>query len=122
MKHTGDDIMASFASVRAALAAAVQIQGELARHNARHPDRSMALRIGMSAGEPVAEHGDLFGAAVQLAARLCAHAAPGRIVVAGVVADLAVGKGFRFGERSTASLRGFPDPVPVCEVLWDVHT
>jgi class 3 adenylate cyclase len=122
VKHTGDGIMASFASVRDALAAGVAIQRDFADHNARHPDRRMALRIGMSAGEPVAEHGDLFGAAVQLAARLCAHAAPGRIVVAGVVADLALGKGFRFGERDAAALRGFPEPVPVCEVLWDAGT
>jgi class 3 adenylate cyclase len=119
VKHTGDGIMASFESVRDAVAAAVDIQRAFAAHNAADPARRMAVRVGISAGEPVAERGDLFGAAVQLAARLCAHAAPSTIVVAGVVADLAIGKGFSFGPRDEAALRGFPDPVPLCEVMWD---
>jgi class 3 adenylate cyclase len=118
VKHTGDGIMASFGSVRDALAAAVQMQRDFAGHNAEHPDASLAVRIGMSAGEPVTEHGDLFGAAVQLAARLCAHAAPGTIVISSVVADLAIGKQFVFGPPRTATLRGFPAPVTVCEVDW----
>jgi adenylate cyclase len=122
VKHTGDGIMASFASVRDALAAAVDIQRAFAEHNSAEPLGRMAVRVGISAGEPVAEDGDLFGAAVQLAARLCAHATPSSIIVAGVVADLAIGKGFRFGPRDEAALRGFPQPVPLCEVLWETPT
>ena len=118
VKHTGDGIMASFGSVQDALRAAVQIQRGFARHNASRPEARLAVRIGMSAGEPVAESGDLFGAAVQLAARLCAYATPQTIVASGVVADLAVGKGFVFGPRHDVELRGFPAPVPSCEVDW----
>jgi class 3 adenylate cyclase len=118
VKHTGDGIMASFGSVQDALRAAVQIQRAFAGHNAARPASRLAVRIGMSAGEPVAESGDLFGAAVQLAARLCAHATPQTIVASGVVADLAIGKGFAFGPRRDVELRGFPTPVPSCEVDW----
>ena len=78
VKHTGDGIMASFDSVQAALACAVAIQQGFAAHNASHPEPPLMVRIGMSAGEPVAESDDLFGAAVQLAARLCDYAQPGR--------------------------------------------
>ena len=118
VKHTGDGIMASFASVRDALAASIAIQRGFEAHNTAEPGSSMAVRIGLSAGEPVAQSGDLFGAAVQLAARLCDDAAPATIVTSSVVADLAIGKGFAFGERHDRALRGFPEPVPVCELDW----
>ncbi len=118
VKHTGDGIMASFASVQDALLASQDIQRAFARHNEENPDALLAVRIGMSAGEPVAEHGDLFGAAVQLAARLCAHAVPQTILISGVVADLAIGKRFMFGPRRAAELKGFPAPVHVCEMEW----
>ena len=119
VKHTGDGIMASFVSVQDALRAAVQIQRGFARHNASRPEARLAVRIGMSAGEPVAESGDLFGAAVQLAARLCAYATPQTIVASGVVADLAVGKGFVFGPRHDVELRGFP--YPLHRARWTGH-
>jgi class 3 adenylate cyclase len=118
VKHTGDGIMASFASVRAGLAAAVDIQRAFAVHAEAHPEAPMRVRIGMSAGEPVAEGADLFGAAVQLAARLCNHAEPGGIVVSAVVRDLSIGKGFAFGPRLCAELKGFPEPIDICELKW----
>jgi adenylate cyclase len=118
VKHTGDGIMASFASVQAALACAVDIQQGFAAHNASHPEHPLRVRIGMSAGEPVAEGDDLFGAAVQLAARLCAYARPGAIVVSSVVRDLAIGKGFTFGPGGEATLKGFPVPISLCELSW----
>ena len=72
----------------------------------------------MNAGEPVAEDEDLFGTAVQLAARICAHAEPGQILVPIVVRELAAGKRFLFADQGEASLRGFEDPVRLYEVRW----
>jgi hypothetical protein len=53
VKHTGDGIMASFASVARAIQAAIGIQRGLEEHSAEaeHP---ITVRIGVSAGEPVA--------------------------------------------------------------------
>jgi class 3 adenylate cyclase len=82
VKHLGDGIMATFRTALNAVAAAMAIQRAFADYNRQHPDETLQLRLGLSAGEPVEEHGDLFGSAVQLAARLCAHAQPGQIVVA----------------------------------------
>ena len=118
VKHTGDGIMASFGSVQAALACTVAIQQGFAAHNASHPEPPFRVRIGMSAGEPVTEGDDLFGASVQLAARLCDYASPGTVVVSGVVRDLAIGKGFTFGPPGEATLKGFPLPVSLCELVW----
>ena len=117
VKHTGDGIMASFASVARSIECAIAIQRALEEHSAdaEHPIR---VRIGVSAGEPVAEHDDLFGAAVQLAARACNQAAAGAILVSTAVRELCVGKGFTFEPRGPYELKGFTDLVPLFEVVW----
>jgi len=76
------------------------------------------VRIGLAAGEPVMEGGDLFGAAVQLAARLCDRAGSGAILVSSTVRDLAVGKRFAFERRGRATLKGFDEPVTLFELGW----
>jgi class 3 adenylate cyclase len=118
VKHTGDGIMASFASASRALECAIAIQRALAQHNESNPDTPIRVRIGLNAGEPVAEEKDLFGTAVQLAARIAAQAAGGEILVANVVRELAAGKGFLFADRGEVALRGFEDPVRLYEVRW----
>jgi class 3 adenylate cyclase len=118
VKHTGDGIMASFASPSRALESAVQIQRALAQYNQDNPDAVINVRIGLNAGEPVREQNDLFGHAVQLASRICNQAEPGQILASNVVRELVAGKGFLFGDRGTADLRGFEDPVRLYEVRW----
>jgi class 3 adenylate cyclase len=118
VKHTGDGLMAAFRSVVSGLESAVQIQQRLAGTNSG-PGEPLKVRIGMSAGEPVTEHGDLFGAAVQLAARLCGRAEPGAILVSGAVRDLALGKRFAFRKRGPLRLKGFDEPMQAFEVDWD---
>ena len=76
------------------------------------------VRIGLNAGEPVAEDEDLFGTAVQLAARVCAQAEPGQILAVDVVQQLAAGKGFNFADQGEATLKGFERPVRLHEVRW----
>jgi len=71
-----------------------------------------------SAGGPVEESNDLFGAAVQLAARACSKAVSGQIIVSGVVRDLCIGKAFRFTDQGKARLKGFDEPVRLFEVSW----
>jgi class 3 adenylate cyclase len=118
VKHTGDGIMASFAAVQDAVECAMTIQKAFAAHNRASPDAAMYLRIGLSAGEPIEEHGDLFGSAVQLAARICAHAEPGRILVAQVVRDQYPGKGQSFSDLGEITPKGFGRAIQVYEVQW----
>ena len=76
VKHTGDGIMASFTSIVEAVDFAVAVQRRIDSRN-ENATMPFQLSIGISAGEPVTDdHDDLFGAAVQLAARLCAAADP----------------------------------------------
>jgi class 3 adenylate cyclase len=116
VKHTGDGVMASFRSVSGAVDAAIQVQRALATGEPAPAD--LRVRIGIAAGEPVAEGDDLFGAVVQLAARLCQRAGSGSILVAGGVRDLALGKGYPFGRGSRLRLKGFDDPVAAYEIDW----
>jgi len=82
------------------------------------------VRIGLNAGEPIAEddpggRGDLFGTAVNLAARIAAQAEGGEILASNVVRELVAGKVFLFADRGETELRGFEDPVRVYEVRWE---
>jgi len=118
IKHTGDGIMASFGTASAALTCAASVQRALEEHNERDPESRVRVRIGLNAGEPVAEDGDLFGTAVQVAARICARAEPGQILAANVVRELSAGKQFLFADHGDVVLRGFEDPVHLYEVSW----
>lgn len=113
IKHTGDGIMASFASAANGVEAAIAIQKAVASHNDRQPDSPLHLRIGMNAGEPIAEEDDLFGTTVQLAARVCAAAAADEILCTNVVRELSAGRGLAFVPKGAHALKGFKDPVPL---------
>ena len=108
VKHTGDGIMAAFPSAVRAVEAALQIQRDLAGGEVR-------VRIGLNAGEPIAEDDDFFGTAVQLAARVCDRAEPGQVLVSNVVRELCAGKKLTFTHHADATLKGFDEPVALFE-------
>jgi len=116
--RAGDGFLMSFASVSQAVGCAIAIQTELASRAPVHPDAVVQVRIGIGAGEPVTEGDGLFGSTVNLTARICSHAAPGQILVAGVVRELCAGKPFIFRDQGKASLKGFPVPIRLYEVEW----
>ena len=118
VKHTGDGIMAAFTAVSSAVAFAVEVQRAIA---ARNEDSTISLdvSIGISAGEPVTNaNDDLFGAAVQLAARLCDKAAAREIAVSIAVKELSMGKRFSFEDRGAVVLKGLPEPAQMYAVIW----
>jgi class 3 adenylate cyclase len=117
VKHTGDGVMASFRSVVGALRFAISVQTDLTGKGDRLP-HPVRVRIGLAAGEPIPESEDLFGATVNLAARLCARAEPGTILVPGAIRELAMGKGFVFQRSGPLTLKGFDEPVEAFQVVW----
>ena len=118
IKHTGDGIMASFISAAGAVRCAIQIQRELDKHTRANPDSALKVRVGAAAGEPVEQHDDLFGATVQLASRLCAHAQPEQILVSNAIAELCLGKGLLFEDLGDVTLKGFGYPVRAHAAPW----
>ena len=113
MKHTGDGIMAVFVSAASAIRCGINVQQGLMQHRTDNPEQAISVRIGMAAGEPIEHHNDLFGSTVQLAARLCSHAAPEQILVSNTVAELCLGKALPFKDLGHVPLKGFEQPVRV---------
>ncbi|MBP1862103.1 nickel-binding protein [Rhizobium herbae] len=116
VKHTGDGIMASFASTTQAVDCSTAILQEFLRYN-RGNAEPIHIRIGIDCGEPVEDSNDLFGKTVQLAARLCSAASTDQILVSENV--------FRNQNSSAAfleierlQLKGFAKPVPAFECAW----
>ena len=84
----------------------------------RKSDEPLRVRVGINAGEPIEEDGDLFGATVILASRIAARAEGGEILVADTVRGLCSGKGFLFADRGEFVAKGFEDPVRLYDVSW----
>jgi class 3 adenylate cyclase len=113
----GDGFMASFSSATKALECAIAMQRAFAEHN-EGAEEPIRVRIGLNAGEPIAEDDDLFGTAVNLAARLAAKAEGGEILTSDTVRGLVAGKKFLFSDRGETAMRGFEDPVRLYELSW----
>jgi class 3 adenylate cyclase len=121
VKTMGDGFMASFGSVTKAVECAIALQNAFADWNASVEAQGLAplsIRVGLNAGEPIEEDGDLFGATVILASRIAAKADGGEILVADTVRGLCSGKGFLFADRGEFVAKGFEDPVRIYEVNW----
>ena len=89
VKTMGDGFMASFGSVTKAVECAIALQ----RAFAEREGEPLNVRVGLNAGEPIEEDGDLFGATVILASRIAAKAEGGEILVADTVRGLCSGQG-----------------------------
>ena len=110
IKGLGDGVMVSFGSSRHAVECAIAIQRGIAEYSKQNPERKLKIRIGLNTGEVVEEAGDIFGAAVNVAARVAGKAKGGEILVSEVVRNL-VGPvaEMKFGYRGRYKLKGFPD-------------
>ncbi len=117
VKTMGDGFMASFSSATKALECAIAMQRAFAAHN-ESATEPIKVRVGLNAGEPIAEDDDLFGTAVNRAARITATAKGGEILVANVVRELAEGKDILFADRGETNLKGFDESVRLYEVRW----
>ena len=110
IKGLGDGVMVSFGSTRHAVECAIGIQRAIGEYSKHNPERKLKIRIGINTGEVVEEAGDIFGAAVNVAARVAGKAKGGEILVSEVVREL-VGPvaEIKFGYRGRYKLKGFPD-------------
>ena len=119
VKHTGDGLLAAFMSAASALAAAVDAQRAISRHRGSG-DETLAIRIGMSTGDVLFEHGDYFGLTVVEAQRLEASAKPGEIRCADLVLQIARGTAAVTARSLGAlELKGLPEAVPSSVVEWE---
>jgi class 3 adenylate cyclase len=109
IKNLGDGSLVSFSSNTAALQFALDVQ------DAADPE-SLQLRVGMAAGEPIQESGDIHGAVVAYASRVADLGGAGEIIASEGVRQLAMGKGFEFTSMGQHELKGFDEPA----IIWKV--
>src|SRR5437879_8153581 len=88
IKGLGDGVMVSFGSTRHAVECALDIQRAITDYSKANPHRKLRIRIGINTGEVVEEAGDIFGAAVNMAARVAGKAKGGQVLVSEVVRQL----------------------------------
>jgi class 3 adenylate cyclase len=83
VKEIGDEVMCSFTSAEDAAQSAVDMQRSLqqAIASGEIDVKSLMIRIGIHCGPVVSQEADIFGDAVNVAARVAAHAKPGQILM-----------------------------------------
>ena len=118
IKGLGDGFMISFGSARHGVECALDIQQAITEYSKQNPERKLRIRIGLNTGEVVEEAGDIFGAAVNVAARVAGKAKGGEVLTSEIVRDL-VGPvaEMKFEFRGRYKLKGFPDRWRLHEVL-----
>jgi class 3 adenylate cyclase len=110
VKHTGDGAMACFLSASRALECALAIEEAADARNPATGGTPLKIAVGLNAGAPIREEGDLYGIAVILAARACENARGGQILVTDVVRQLSAGKDFSFRLVAEEPLEGLSEP------------
>ena len=122
IKRLGDGVLAAFNSPAAAIRASIAVQNKHASDLNRWPQpMRMGLRVGMAAGEVVRLSDDVYGEALNLAARLCEMAGGGRILAAREVME-GIGpqaRPPRSRPRGRLSMRGRKQPHAVFQIEWD---
>ncbi len=119
VKTLGDGAMASFESALGALRAAAAIQAAVERLDAERGGIGIAARVGVAAGEPIADGEDLHGMAVVIASRLSSAAGSGEVLIQDVVRALVASRdGVVLEEASEYELKGVPAPVRAARLRW----
>ena len=122
IKTEGDAIHAVFPSASSAVLCGLEIVEAAAELNAQEPDRPLGMGVGIHAGEAVETAEGYIGRAVNIAARLCAVARPGEVLVSSTVkgitqASIPVG----FIPQGRRRLKGIQDPILVYAVTRDMN-
>lgn len=118
VKSTGDGFLVEFDSALKATECAIGIQRRVFEWTAEGGGASFQIRIGVHLGDVVERDGDIFGDAVNIAARIESRADPGGICVSGAVRDQIQNKiPDRLELLPTTGLKGVAEPVAVYRIV-----
>ena len=113
-KVMGDGVMAVFTSAAQAIHAGLRC-AELSAAS------ELALHVGVHAGDVIREENNVYGGAVNIAARICDASSPGEILVSATVRDLArTSAGVTFEDRGERALKGIDDLMRVFAVRTQI--
>jgi adenylate cyclase len=121
VKLTGDGALIEFSSAVDALAAAIELQQAMAEANRDQPaDTALVFRMGLHLGDLIVEGDDLYGDAVNVAARLQEQAPAGGILVSRTVKEAVAGRvKATLEDRGRLKLKNIERPIPAFSVTWD---
>jgi class 3 adenylate cyclase/tetratricopeptide (TPR) repeat protein len=121
VKGLGDGQMIAFTSARRAVLCAVDIQKALDRwHRSDARRQPLGLRIGLHTGEVIREQEDLFGAAVNFAARVAAAAGTGEVLLSETTKSLlGTATDLELVDRGESELKGFAGRWRLFAVSWE---
>ncbi len=109
-KLLGDGVLATFPAAAQGIAAALEC-GRVGN------EQGLPLHLGLHAGDVIREANNVFGGAVNIAARISALSAPAEVLVSDIVRGLArTSAGVTFEDRGDHQLKGVADPVRVFAV------
>ena len=118
VKTMGDAFLIEFASALEAVRCAVEIQGKISERNKGAGVQKLQVRIGVHVGEVIHSGGDVYGDAVNIAARLEPLAEPGGICISKQVHDLVEKKvGARIVRSGNVGLKNVKVPMEIYKVL-----
>jgi len=118
VKTIGDEIMCAFPDAGSAFRAARAMQTELAMQliSGKLP---LHIHIGMHYGPAIRDEGDIFGDAVNIAARLTKIAKAGQIITSQQTADtLPAALRADMRKLGNATLKGKREEIDICEIIW----
>ncbi len=119
VKTIGDELMCTFSVAADAAQAAVDMQRSLRREEDAAV-RALQVRTGFHCGPVIADQADIFGDAVNVAARVVAHAKPGQILITKQTVDnlpKEVGDSLRF--VGSTHVKGKEGLLELFEVIWE---
>ncbi|MCP4332337.1 MAG: adenylate/guanylate cyclase domain-containing protein [Gammaproteobacteria bacterium] len=120
IKFSGDDILCHFSKVDQALNAAREMHMFLAARTAAFRDYKIAIRIGAHQGPVIESEGDIYGDAVNLAARVAALARSGKTVISGYTFEQLSDASSKRCRRFTITTgKGKELPIDVYDVVWE---
>ncbi|MDQ4025064.1 MAG: hypothetical protein M3217_06200, partial [Actinomycetota bacterium] len=118
MELRGDEALVSFGSPRLALTCAVELQRRLLDETKSDPRLPLGVGIGIDVGEAVPVDEGYRGGALNVAARLCARAAPGEILATREATHLArTIPQVRYEPQRSVALKGLDTPVNLVKLV-----
>jgi class 3 adenylate cyclase len=114
IKTEGDSFYVVFPSASSAVICGLSVVAAAAAHSQADPEHPIRVGIGVNAGEAVAAAEGYVGSAVNIAARVCAQAKAGEVLVTDTVRGLTRTSGrLTFTPVGRRTLKGIAEPMPL---------
>ncbi|MFP4201485.1 MAG: adenylate/guanylate cyclase domain-containing protein [Candidatus Acetothermia bacterium] len=117
VKTYGDGVMTTFSSPVEGQKAAIGMQQSLSEYSETNPGDTITVGVGINHGNTIRDEGDIFGHAVNVAARLGNHAKGGQIIVPESCWKAGKSRSFKYLDLGSREFKGIGEQ-RIYELLW----